>query len=162
MKSKTFYPLVGLTFLALAAPVIAHNFSIGKIAIGHPWTRETAATQSVGGGFLTIRNNGRSPDRLVSATSPVSGEVQIHTMSMDGGVMKMRQLIDGITIPAGQSVELKPGGLHLMFVGLKKPFKQGAKIPATLKFARAGSVQVSFAVQPVGSSAPTEAGHAGH
>ncbi len=162
MKSKTFYPLAGLTLLTLAAPVLAHSFSVGKIAIGHPWTRETAATQSVGGGFLTIRNNGRTPDRLVSATSPASGEVQIHTMSMDGGVMKMRQSKDGIAIPAGQSVELKPGGLHLMFVGLKKPFKQGTKIPATLKFARAGSVQVSFAVQPVGSSAPMEAGHAGH
>ncbi|HMS19494.1 copper chaperone PCu(A)C [uncultured Sphingorhabdus sp.] len=162
MKSTNIYPLAGIALFALAAPVLAHNFSVGKIAIGHPWTRETAATQTVGGGFLTIRNNGNVSDRLVSATSPSATEVQIHTMSMDGGVMRMRQLKDGIAIPAGQSVELKPGGLHLMFIGLKKPFKQGAKIPATLKFARAGSVQVTFAVQPVGSTAPMEAGHAGH
>lgn len=162
MKAKILAPLAGLTLMALAAPVLAHSFTVGKIAIGHPWTRETAATQSVGGGFLTIRNNGKMADRLVSASSPSAAEVQIHTMSMDGGVMKMRQLKDGIAIPAGASIELKPGGQHIMFIGLKKPFKQGTKIPATLKFARAGSVQVSFAVQPVGATSPMEAGHAGH
>ena len=162
MKSNNIYPLVGIALFALAAPVLAHSFTIGKIAIGHPWTRETAATQTVGGGFQNIRNNGKASDRLVSATSPFATEVQIHRMSMDGAVMKMRQIKEGVTIPAGQTVELKPGGLHLMFIGLKKPFKQGAKIPATLKFARAGSVQVTFAVQPVGSTAPMEAGHAGH
>ena len=162
MKSKTFLPLAGFALLALAAPVLGHSFAIGQITIGHPWTRETAATQTVGGGFLTIRNNGKTADRLISASSPSATEVQIHTMSMDDGVMKMRQLKGGITIPAGASVELKPGGLHLMFIGLKKSFKKGTKIPATLKFARAGSVQVTFAVQPVGSTAPMEAGHAGH
>ena len=162
MKSKILAPLAGLTLMALAAPVLAHSFTVGQIAIGHPWTRETAATQSVGGGFLTIRNNGKMADRLVSASSPSAAEVQIHTMSMDGGVMKMRQLKDGIAIPAGASIDLKPGGQHIMFIGLKKPFKQGTKIPATLKFARAGSVQVSFVVQPVGSTSPMEADHAGH
>lgn len=162
MKTKILAPLAGLTLMALAAPVLAHSFTVGQIAIGHPWTRETAATQSVGGGFLTIRNNGKMADRLVSASSPSAAEVQIHTMSMDGGVMKMRQLKDGIAIPAGASIDLKPGGQHIMFIGLKKPFKQGTKIPATLKFARAGSVQVSFVVQPVGSTSPMEAGHAGH
>lgn len=162
MKSNSLYPLVGSAFLALAAPVLAHSFSVGKIAIGHPWTRETAATQTVGGGFLTIRNNGKASDRLISAASPFAAEVQIHNMSMDGGVMKMRQLKEGIAIAAGNTVELKPGGLHIMFIGLKKPFKKGSQIPATLKFERAGSVKVSFAVQPVGSTAPMEAGHAGH
>ncbi|MFN3748538.1 MAG: copper chaperone PCu(A)C [Sphingorhabdus sp.] len=162
MKTKILAPLAGLTLMALAAPVLAHSFTVGQIAIGHPWTRETAATQSVGGGFLTIRNNGKMADRLVSASSPSAAEVQIHTMSMDGGVMKMRQLKDGIAIPAGASIDLKPGGQHIMFIGLKKPFKQGTKIPATLKFTRAGSVQVSFVVQPVGSTSPMEAGHAGH
>ena len=162
MKTKKLAPLAGLTLMALAAPVLAHSFTVGQIAIGHPWTRETAAIQSVGGGFLTIRNNGKMADRLVSASSPSAAEVQIHTMSMDGGVMKMRQLKDGIAIPAGASIDLKPGGQHIMFIGLKKPFKQGTKIPATLKFARAGSVQVSFVVQPVGSTSPMEADHAGH
>jgi copper(I)-binding protein len=162
MKFKRASLLAGLVVPVLAAPLLAHNFAIGKIVIGHPWTRETAATQSVGGGFLTIRNGGKTADRLVSASSSAAAEVQIHTMSMDGGVMKMRQLKDGIAIPAGQTVELKPGGLHIMFIGLKRPFKKGAQIPATLRFEKAGSVKVSFAVQPVGSSAPMEAGHAGH
>lgn len=162
MKFKRAILLAGIVVTVLAAPVLAHNFTIGKMAIGHPWTRETAATQSVGGGFLTIRNGGKTADRLVSASSPFAAEVQIHTMSMDGGVMKMRPLKDGITIPAGQTVELKPGGLHIMFIGLKQPFKKGGQIPATLKFLKAGTVKVSFAVQPVDSSAPMEAGHAGH
>ena len=162
MKSNSFYPLVGIALFALAAPVLAHSFAIAKIAIGHPWTRETAATQTVGGGFLTIRNGGKTADRLLSASSPFAAEVQIHTMSMDGGVMKMRPLKDGIAIPAGQTVELKPGGLHIMFIGLKQPFKKGSQIPATLRFLKAGTVKVGFAVQPVGSAAPMEAGHAGH
>lgn len=162
MKSNMLFPFIGLALATFTVPLLAHGSAIGKIKIDHPWTRETAATQTVGGGFLTIRNNGKTADRLVSATSPLATEVQIHTMRMDGGVMRMRQLKDGIAIPAGQSIELKPGGLHLMFTGLKKPFKQGTKIAATLKFARAGSVPVSFAVQPVGSAAPMEAGHVGH
>lgn len=162
MKFKRAILVAGIVVPVLAAPLFAHNFAIGKIAIGHPWTRETAATQSVGGGFLTIRNGGKTADRLVSASSSVAKEVQIHTMSVDGGVMKMRPLKDGISIPAGQTVELKPGGLHIMFIGLKQPFKKGGQIPATLRFLKAGAVKVIFAVQPVGSSAPMEAGHAGH
>ena len=76
--------------------------------------------------------------------------------------MKMRQLKDGIVIPAGQTVELKPGSLHVMFMGIKAPFKKGSKIPATLKFKQAGSVKVQFTVQAVGSTMPMEAGHAQH
>lgn len=147
---------------ATATPLLAHNFSIGKITIGHPWTRETAPTQVVGGGFMKITNNSKAADRLVSATSPSAKEVQLHTMTMDGGVMRMRQLKDGIIIPAGQNVELKPGGLHVMFMGIKGPFKKDAKIPATLKFERAGTVNVTFAVQPVGAIAPMEGSHAKH
>ena len=116
----------------------------------------------VGGGFMKITNNGKTADRLVSASSPNAREVQMHTMSMEGGVMKMRQLKDGIVIPAGQTVELKPGSLHVMFMGIKAPFKKGSKIPATLKFKQAGSVKVQFTVQAVGSTMPMEAGHAQH
>ena len=155
--------LVLPALLALAATsLFAHGFAVGKIAISHPWTRETAATQVVGGGFMKITNNGKTADRLISASSPNAREVQMHTMSMEGGVMKMRQLKDGIVIPAGQTVELKPGSLHVMFMGIKAPFKKGSKIPATLKFKQAGSVKVEFAVQAVGSTMSMEAGHAQH
>jgi copper(I)-binding protein len=98
--------------------------------------------QPVGGGFFTVRNTGSADDRLVSVTSPTSGEVQIHEMAMQGNVMKMRQLKDGIAIPAGQTVELAPGNLHLMFQKVKTPFKQGDKVPVTLTFEKAGKIDL--------------------
>ncbi|MGB5076797.1 MAG: copper chaperone PCu(A)C, partial [Sphingorhabdus sp.] len=140
--------------LAIATPLMAHNFKAGSLTISHPWARETAKGQVVGGGFMKITNNGKADDRLVSATSNASAEVQVHTMSMNNGVMQMRQLKDGIAIPAGQTVELKPGSLHVMFMGLKKPLVRGTKLPVTLRFARAGAVKVQFAIQPVGSTGP--------
>lgn len=131
------------------------------IAVTDAWARETAPGQVNGGGFAVISNKGVDDDRLVSGTSPVAREVQLHTMNMDGGVMRMRQLTDGIPVPAGQTVVLKPGSLHVMFIGLKRPLKRGEAVPVTLRFARAGSVKVSFAVQPVGAMGPGGM-HAGH
>ncbi|MBB3560491.1 copper(I)-binding protein [Rhizobium sp. BK512] len=98
--------------------------------------------QPVGGGGFTVKNNGATEDRLVSVTSPTSGEVQIHEMAMQDNVMKMRQLKDGIAIPAGKTVELSPGNLHLMFQKVKTPFKQGDKVPVTLTFEKAGKVDL--------------------
>lgn len=146
----------------VAAPVFAHGFSAGKLDIAHPWTRETAPNQKVGGGFMKITNRGVAADRLIAATSPAATEVQIHTMSMDGGVMRMRQLGDGIAIPAGGTVSLQPGGFHIMFIGLKKPFKQGAVIPAELRFEKAGKVKVQFAVEAVGYKGTAGGGHDEH
>lgn len=154
-----------LALSLLLVPAIsahAHSFSSGKLSISHPWARETAQGQKVGGGFMVIRNSGKQDDRLVSATTPVADEVQMHTMMMDNGVMRMRQLRDGIPVPAGQTVELKPGSLHIMFMGLKAPLMKGKKVPVTLRFAKAGAVKVTFAIQPVGSTGPMESKHAGH
>lgn len=160
---------ISLKTLALCAAVglsvtaaVAHGYRAGTIAIQHPWLRETAAGQTVGGGFLTIANNGTREDRLLSGTTPVAAEVQLHTMTMDGGVMRMRQVTDGIAIPARGSVELKPGGYHIMFMNLKRQLRQGESVPVTLRFARAGAITVRFAVQPVGATGPMEGGHAGH
>jgi copper(I)-binding protein len=140
--------------LALGAAIIAfaanaHSVSKGDLAIGHPWARETAAGQTAGGGFLTITNKGKTADRLTGGTTAAAAQVQIHTMSMDGGIMRMRPLKDGLAIPAGGTATLKPGSFHIMFVGLKRPFKQGEMIPVTLTFARAGKVDVQFKVEPV-------------
>lgn len=151
-----------LLIAAASAPLLAHNFKAGALTITHPWARETAQGQVVGGGFLGITNAGKAEDRLLSASSPVAAEVQLHTMTMDEGVMRMRQVKDGIAIPAGQTVTLKPGGLHIMFMGLKAPLAKGTSIPATLRFQRAGAVKVRFAVQAVAAAAPTEMHHAGH
>ena len=131
----------------------AHSFKLGDIDIGHPYARVTAAGQPTGGGYLSLDNKGRD-DKLVSATAAVSASVELHSMSMEGDVMRMRQ-VDGIALPTGKKVELKPGGFHLMFVGLKAPLKAGDKFPMKLKFEKAGEVEVMVNVE-----APKAAGDA--
>lgn len=156
---KIWIALAAITTL-VAAPTLAQNARVGTISISSPWSRETAPSQSVGGGFMTIANSGKTDDRLIGASSPVAAEVQLHTMSMDGGVMRMRRLTDGIAVPAGGIAQLKPGSLHLMFIGLKAPLKRGSHVPMTLRFAKAGKVMVQFPVLPIGATGPaTTAGH---
>lgn len=157
-KALTLGAVASLT----ASAAVAHGYRSGALSIQHPWSRETAVGQAVGGGFLTVANSGTRDDRLLSGTTPVAAEVQLHTMKMDGGVMRMRQVTDGIAVPAKGSVELKPGGYHIMFMGLRRQLRQGERFPVTLRFRRAGSVTVQFAVQPVGATGPMEGGHAGH
>ncbi len=155
-----------LTIAALAClgatASLAHGYKTGSLSIKHPWSRETSAGQSVGGGFMVVTNTSAKPDKLVSATTTVATEVQLHTMSMDGGIMRMRQVNDGIDVPAKGTLELKPGGYHLMFMGLKRPLKKDERFPVTLKFQNAGTLKVLFAVQAVGSTGPIETGHAKH
>ena len=160
LHPKLLAPALALS--AIAGAALAHGYQAGDLAIQHPWSRETAVGQAVGGGYMKIANKGAVEDRLLSATTPVAAEVQLHTMSMDGGVMRMRQVQGGIAIPAKGTLELKPGSYHVMFMGLKRPLKQGARFPVTLRFQRAGKVTVQFAVQPVTSTGPIEGGHAAH
>jgi len=163
-----FHPKVLATVLALSAitvaatTTLAHEYEAGRLSIRHPWARETAAGQVAGGGFMTVVNNGNREDRLVSASSPVADEVQLHTMSMDGGVMRMRRDMEGFAIPAHGSLELRPGSNHVMFMGLKHALRPGEQVPVTLRFQRAGTVRVRFAVQAVGAMAPMDGSHAGH
>jgi len=154
--------ILALTVAIIAAPLAAHGFTVGPLKIGHPWSRETAPGQSAGGGFLTITNTGKQDDRLVSATSPAAAQVQIHTVSMAGGVMRMRELPTGLEIPAGATVALKPGGYHIMLIGLKTPLKQGAMVPAELRFQRAGKVRINFKVEAISYAGPQGGDHAGH
>jgi copper(I)-binding protein len=147
-----------MTLLALFA--LGHTgpaHAAGPISIENGWSRATAAAQTVGGGFMTIVNAGKSDDRLVSATSPVAAEVQIHDMKMEDGVMRMRQLADGLAVPAGARVELKPRSLHLMFMQLKAPLAAGQSFPVTLKFEKAGAVTTQFRVEAMGAAAPAPA-----
>lgn len=124
----------------------------GDLELTAGFTKAMLPGQPVGGGFVTITNKGGEDDRLVSATSSQAGDVQLHEMAMEGDVMKMRQLNDGIVIPAGQTVELKPGGLHLMFYKVAEPFKEGATVNVTLTFEKAGSVEVVLPVGPAKSN----------
>ena len=115
---------------------------VGDLEVSGGFAKAMLPGQPVGGGFFTVKNNGSTDDRLVSVTSPNAGAVQLHEMAMKDNVMKMRELKDGIAVPAGQTVELSPGNLHLMFQKVKTPFKQGDKVPVTLTFEKAGKVDL--------------------
>jgi periplasmic copper chaperone A len=136
------------------APLLAHGFKAGAIQIGHPWSRVTAPAQMVSTGYMTLTNTGKTDDRLLSATSPAVRTLQITTVRMGDGEMRTRAVLDGLTIPAGATVAFKPGGYHLMLIGLKAPLGQGAIVPATLRFQRAGKVRIAFKVEAIGYEGP--------
>jgi copper(I)-binding protein len=132
----------------------AQDYKLGSLEIARPWTRATPPTAQAGGGFLTITNKGTTADRLIAVRSPSSEKAEIHEMKMDGNVMRMRELDNGLEIPPGATVELKPGGYHIMLMGLKAPFAKGSKVPATLVFEKAGSVDVDLTVEALGATTP--------
>ncbi len=138
----------------------AHGSRLGAIAIGHPWARATVPGQPTGGGYLSLDNRGGTADRLVGAHSPACERVELHAMWMEGDVMRMRQR-DAIELPAGGRVEFKPGGLHLMLVGLKAPLKAGETFPLTLTFEKAGTVEVTVNVQADAPAGGAAQGHGG-
>ncbi|HRO57688.1 MAG TPA: copper chaperone PCu(A)C [Burkholderiaceae bacterium] len=133
--------------IASASP--APSVKLGLLTIQEPWSRATAPGASVGGGYLVLENAG-GDDRLVGASSPVSARVELHTMSMQDNVMRMRQ-VENVELPAGQRVELRPGGLHLMFMELKAPLEEGGTFPVTLRFEKAGEVEVKMSVRSMGA-----------
>jgi copper(I)-binding protein len=139
--------------VCIGKPAQAEDFTAGSLKISAPWVRATPHGATVGGGYLTITNTGSTPDRLVSGTSDISARFEIHKMSMDNGVMKMRPVPNGVEIKPGQTVEINPGGYHVMFIGLKKPLEQGQQIQAMLKFEKAGNVAINFTVEPIGARA---------
>ncbi|MDZ5699567.1 copper chaperone PCu(A)C [Chelativorans sp. M5D2P16] len=151
------------TFLAAAlfigaGTALADDYAVGQLEIGQPWARATPPGASTGGGFLTVTNEGETADRLVSAASPIAGRVEIHEMRVTDDVMKMRPIADGVAIPAGETVEFKPGAFHIMFLELKGPIEQGEPVPVTLTFEKAGSIEVEMVVAPPGAPGP-EHGH---
>lgn len=148
-RSSRLLLALSLSVAALAAH--AHSFKLGELTIGHPYARSTAPGQPTGGAYLSIRNAGAAADKLVSATADVSASVELHEMKMEGNVMRMRE-VTGVDVPAGKAVELKPGGLHIMLMGLKAPLKQGDKFPLKLKFEKAGEVTVTVNVEGPGAA----------
>jgi copper(I)-binding protein len=133
----------------------AHEFKKGSIAVEHPWSPATPGGAQVATGYLTIENDGAEPDRLISATAEIAGHTGIHQMSMVDGVMKMRELTHGLTVPADGSVKLEPNSYHLMFTDLKQPLKEGDEFSGILIFERAGAIDVSFEVEGIGAGGPT-------
>jgi copper(I)-binding protein len=146
MKRNTLALLV--LALGFGFSVQAQEARVGSIKIEKAYTRSTVPGQMAAGGFMKIENKGAA-DQLISASSPVAAEVQLHEMAMDGNVMKMRQVKD-IAVPSGGEVELKPGGLHLMFMNIKAPLAAGETVPVKLKFAKAGEVEVKMPVNAMG------------
>jgi periplasmic copper chaperone A len=145
----------------LAASARAEEIKAGDLVITQAWSRATPGGATVAGGYLTIENKGSTPDRLIGGSADVSGKVQVHEMSMNSGVMTMRQLDKGLAIEPGKTVKLAPAGFHLMMLDLKSPLKQGDKVPVTLEFEKAGKVKVSLDVQGIGAQTPAGAGSAG-
>ena len=160
--TRTTFLIAALLAAALALPAQADDVAAGSVKISAPWARATPKGAAVGAGYMTITNSGSAPDRLVGGASDVSNRFEIHEMTMDNGVMRMRPLAKGIEIKPGQSVEFKPGGNHVMFVGLKKPLAQGEHVKAMLEFEKAGKVAVDFTVEGIGAQSPGSAGGGGH
>ena len=147
-------PLVALVIALAPIGASAHDYKLGSLEISQPWARATAPTAPAGGGYLAITNKGTTPDRLVSASSPAAQTVQVHEMKMDGNIMRMREVEHGLEIAPGATIKLAPGGLHLMMMGLKGPFKQGTTVPVTLVFEKAGRIDVELAVGSIGATEP--------
>jgi uncharacterized protein YcnI len=154
-------PAANLTLVTAATEGHEHHGAaagkstpIGNLAIETPWARATPAGAKVGAGYLTIRNTGTEADALVAVEADFAGRSEVHDMTMTEGVMRMREVTDGLPIPAGGSVELKPGGLHVMFLDLKSGLKTGETVKVKLKFKSGAEGEADFLVAPIGAAGP--------
>jgi copper(I)-binding protein len=148
--------VVALSLVATSA--LAHGYTLGALRIDHPWSRPTPPGAPTPAGYLTVTNTGATPDRFLDGSTPDAAKIEIHSMSMAGGIMRMRPVADGLALPPRQTIKLEPGSFHLMIIGPKHALKIGEHIPATLRFQHAGEVKVEFYVQAgqpeTGSNAP--------
>jgi copper(I)-binding protein len=145
----------GLVLMAVAgSPMRAEDAKAGDLVISQAWSRATPNGAKIGAGYFTIENKGATADKLVGVSGDVSPRIEVHEMSMNNGVMKMRPVDGGLTIDPGKTVKLAPSGYHLMIMDLKSPLKQGDKLPLTLQFEKAGKVAVTLDVQGVGAQGP--------
>lgn len=142
--------IAGLWLGVASLAAQAADSAPGPITIEQAYARATLAGQVNGAAYFTLKNHG-ADDRLLAASSAASTRVELHQMSLSGGVMRMRE-IDAIELPAGKTVELKPGGLHIMLMGLKAPIKAGADVQLILKFEKAGEMTVQVPVREGGAA----------
>jgi copper(I)-binding protein len=150
----------GLIFAAFSAG--AQEYRLGTLTAGHPWSRPTAGPTKLGAAYLILKNEGQEADTLQSVSSPDVAKVEIHEHTQDGqGVMRMRPVEGGLKIPAGGTVEFKPGGYHLMLIGLKHNLEEGQRIPLKLHFAQAGDLDIEVKIEKKPSAPATMHGHKG-
>lgn len=130
-----------------APPALAHAATRPAIKVENAWVRAAPVGATAGAAYMTLTNTGAAADRLIGGASTQAARVEVHEMSMDGGVMRMRPVDGGLAIPAGGTVALKPGGYHIMLIGLKGPLSAGGKLALTLKFEKAGAMRLTLPVQ---------------
>ena len=140
----------------VAAPSLAADIKAGDLVIGQPWARATPGGAEVGGGYLTVANHGSTPDTLVGGSLDAAGRFELHSMTMDDGVMKMRPT-GPLAIAPGATLTLSPAGTHIMFTQLKRGLKKGDAVKGTLVFEHAGTVPVTFEVEGIAAKGPTGA-----
>jgi len=138
----------------MANQVHAADYKVGSIQISQPWARATPKGASSGAAYMTVSNSGTAAQHLSCVSSDAATECQIHEMTMDGGVMKMRPVQGGLEVKPGETVTLKPGSFHVMLVGLKQPLQAGHSLDATFKVDSGGTVQVEFPIAAIGAPAP--------
>jgi copper(I)-binding protein len=140
-------------FLLLATQTFAHIHEKGDIQVRHPWSRATPPGAKVAVGYMEIRNRGARADRLLSASTAVAKRVEMHITQREGEVMKMRQ-VPSFEIPARERYALRPGGSHFMLVDIAQPLEKGERFTMTLRFERAGELEIELEVQERGSRHP--------
>ena len=133
-----------------SSAVSAHDYALKSLRIDHPFARATPPGAKVGGVFVTVENTGTQSDRLLSVSTPMAGVAELHQMSVDAGVMRMRG-VAALEVRPGETLQLKPGGYHVMLSELRQPLKVGDRFPMTLKFQNAGAVEVSVWVEAMGA-----------
>lgn len=150
--------LLSLTTTLIATLAWAQDHTIGDIVIVNPVARATPANAPVSAGYMTILNKGDETDTLIGGSVAFAAKTELHEMTMENDVMKMRELDGGIDIPAGAEVTLMPGGLHMMFMGMNEKLEEGEEHTVELVFEKAGSIEVTFNVQSLGTIRDTMTG----
>jgi periplasmic copper chaperone A len=158
-RNKLVWPLAAAALALLGSAAAAKDYKVGALEIKNPRIPVPPKSAPVAGGYFTIVNTGNETDRLISGSTPLASRFELHRMTMDQGVMRMRPVTGGLEIKPGETVELKPGSLHVMFVGLKQPLEKGRAIKGKLVFEKAGSVEIEYTVEAQGA---VPAAHSGH
>jgi len=148
--------------MLVVSSAAAHEYKVGALDIGHPWSRPTPEGADIAGGYLTITNKGRTADRLIGGSSPAASRIEIHEITTVDGATKTRPIEGGLEIKAGQKIELKPGSYRVLLFGLKEPFNLGQKVKATLLFEKAGSVEIIYNIEENPEALKGTVGTSGH
>ncbi len=151
--------LAAVALASFALPAFANEYQAGAIKISRPWTRLPPAAAKVAGGYMTLTNTGTVPDRLIGGTVVTAARFEIHEMSVNDGVMRMRQLDRGLEIKPGETVVLKPGSFHVMFLDVTTAPEAGNKVKGTLVFEKGGTVEVEYKVEAAGATSSGQHSH---